>query len=100
MVGANTGSADWLAPQVRTAVGHLTPGAIIDITPVEIEQEIPALGDCVRGTRCQCTVARASIAVPDGVANASIKVVGEDVELQEPNARIELLENPAPVFVC
>ena len=76
---------------------HLTPGAVIDITPVEIEQESTALCGCVKGTQCQCNVARASVAVPDCVPNA-IKVVGEDVELQEPNARIELLEDPAPVL--
>jgi len=77
---------------------HLAPGAVIDITPVEIKQEASALCDGVKGTQCQCNVACASVAVPDGVANA-IKVVGEDVELQEPNARIELLEDPAPVLL-
>ena len=53
---------------------HLAPGAVIDITPVEIKQEASALCDGVKGTQCQCNVACASVAVPDGVANAINKL--------------------------
>eukprot|EP00964_Phaeocystis_antarctica_P049056 scaffold28402_cov68-Phaeocystis_antarctica.AAC.5 len=60
------------------AVSHLAPGATVEGTRAEIGQGSLALGECVRGTRCQRTVTRATVAVPDCVA-VGIKGVGEDV---------------------